>query len=125
MTAYEILQVSHGDWSSDVCSSDLIDQSNCKEIVLRLQGRALRQNRFFTSKAHVSAFNIMLHRMLTMQIFSYLDARPDESKKANINKFRAIMGIDEDEWAYETIKKNYWRYRQKNDNKVFTVLSPK
>jgi hypothetical protein len=67
----------------------------------------------------------MLHRMLTMQIFSYLDARPDESKKANINKFRAIMGIDEDEWAYETIKKNYWRYRQKNDNKVFTVLSPK
>jgi hypothetical protein len=105
--------------------SETIESDYKLELIIPSELR--KSNKFFLSDNHIRVFNKLIEGLLTDQLFLFLDLRPDTMEiKEGIAHFKSKLGLTEDEWQYETLKKKYYRYRENSprDNKSFRVSVP-
>jgi len=85
-------------------------------------------------------FNSFVEKMFMQELYNYL-AQVEETyastkhmftifnspftTKAAIYRFLNKYNIDQSELSYQTVKKSYYRYKQKNKKKLLRILSPK
>ncbi len=105
----------------------IIDSKYFLELIIPSELR--KSNKFFLSDNHVRVFNNMIEGMLVEQLFQYLDLVTNAGMeiKDGIVNFKANIGLMEEEWQYETLKKKYYRHRKTREGtiKSFGKLSPK
>ena len=106
-------------------ATEVIPSKYYLELVIPAELR--KSNKFFLSDHHIRVFNSMIEGLLTDQLFLHLDLRaPEVQIKDAIYHFKNRLGLEEDEWPYETLKKKYYRYRENSprDKKSFRVNVP-
>lgn len=70
-------------------------------------------------ETNIIAMNSYMESLFKEHVHFFLDTYVEltESLEASVELLREKFGIDEDEFPYETIKKDYYRYRQKITHK--------
>lgn len=87
-----------------------------EEMNVSLHRDAFRHYGFSISKTGVRAFNTFVEELFKEMVHSYIDGRLEVKPKLKdaIADMRIYFKIDDDDWDYESIKKDYYRYRKRN-----------
>lgn len=108
-TAYMLL-----DTPDHYFNGEIATITHKKSITLIAGQKYSKMCRFYTSDYSIRSFNTFIMGYLREAMYSYIDqmVAAEQEIKASLIKFRDRYDITEDEWSYDTMKKDYYRYRK-------------
>lgn len=91
------------------------------ELKLYVSYHTFKHRGGFLNETNIKNFNLYVEREIKSRFYFHMDLYMDllPNITANLPAVRKQLGIGIDDWDCDSIKKDYYRYRRKNDMGIF------